>query len=91
MKFSTVRDLKAKTSALLRTVAKGQPVVVTRHGRPTAVITPLHEGELEDFLFEHSPILRKRIAEGLKDIEKGRVVSHETLKTRLLARRKKAG
>lgn len=75
MKFTNVRELKTKTSAVLRTVEKGNPVLVTTHGRPTAMLVPVSEDDLEDALLAYSPTLRKKIEAGLKDIRAGRAMS----------------
>ena len=75
MKFANIRELKAKTSKVLRTVEKGNTVLVTTHGRPTAMLVPVTEDDIEDVLLVHSPTLRKKIEEGLKDIRVGRTMS----------------
>ena len=75
MKFTNVRELKARTSAVLRTVKKGDTVLVTTHGRPTAMLVPVSEDDIEDALLAYSPTLRKKIEEGLKDIQAGRTIS----------------
>jgi prevent-host-death family protein len=74
MKFTNVRELKAKTSEMLRTVAQGNTVLVTTHGRPTAMLVPVTEDDIEDALLAYSPTLRKKIEEGLKDIREGRTM-----------------
>ena len=74
MKFTNVRELKAKTSEMLRTVAQGNTVLVTTHGRPTAMLVPMTEDDIEDALLAYSPILRKKIEDGLKDIREGRTM-----------------
>lgn len=71
MKFTNVRELKAKTSEILRTVERGNTVLVTTHGRPTAMLVPVTEDDIEDVLLAYSPTLRKKIKEGLKDIRRG--------------------
>jgi len=75
VKFTNIRELKAKTSKVLRTVEKGNTVLVTTHGRPTAMLVPVTEDDIEDVLLVHSPSLRKKIEEGLKDIRAGRTMS----------------
>ncbi len=72
MKFTNVRELKAKTSEMLRTVEKGNTVLVTTHGRPTAMLVPVSEEGIEDVLLAYSPQLRRKIEAGLKDIRAGR-------------------
>lgn len=75
MKFANVRELKTKTSAMLRTVERGNTVLVTTHGRPTAMLVPVTEDDIEDALLAYSPTLRKKIEAGLKDIRAGRTMS----------------
>jgi prevent-host-death family protein len=74
VKFTNVRELKAKTSQMLRTVEKGNTVLVTTHGRPTAMLVPVTEDDIEDVLLAHSPQLRKKIEVGLRDIRAGRTM-----------------
>jgi prevent-host-death family protein len=75
MKFTNVRELKAKTSAVLRRVEKGDTVLVTTHGRPTAMLVPVSEDDIEDAMLAYSPVLRRKIEEGLKDIQAGQTMS----------------
>ena len=75
MKFTNVRELKAKTSAVLRRVEEGDTVLVTTHGRPTAMLVPVSEDDIEDAMLAYSPALRKKIEEGLRDIRAGRTMS----------------
>ncbi len=75
MKFTNVRELKAKTSAVLRTVKNGDTVLITTHGRPTALVVPVSEDDIEDVLLEHSPVLRQKIEAGLRDIRASRTVA----------------
>jgi prevent-host-death family protein len=71
VKFTNVRELKSKTSEILRTVERGNTVLVTTHGRPTAMLVPVTEYDIEDALLAYSPHLRKKIEEGLQDILAG--------------------
>ena len=75
MKFTNVRELKAKTSEMLRTVERGNTVLVTTHGRPTAMLVPVTEDDIKDPLLAYRPTLRKKIEEGLKDIRAGRTMA----------------
>lgn len=89
MKFTNVRELKAKTSEMLRTVAMGNTVLVTTHGRPTAMLVPVTEDEIEDALLAYSPQLRKKIEAGLKDILAGRTMPLAEYMKRRAARKAK--
>jgi prevent-host-death family protein len=41
MKTVQIRDAKAHFSALVDAAAKGDPTLITRHGAPVAVLTPI--------------------------------------------------
>ena len=82
MKFTTVRELKTKTSGMLRTVERGNTVLVTTHGRPPAMLVPVTENDIEDALLAYSPTLRKKIEAGLKDIRAGRTMMLSDYKTK---------
>ncbi len=74
MKFTNVRELKAKTSEMRGTVERGNTVLVTTHGRPTAMLVPVTEEDLEDAVLAYSPTIRKKIEAGPKDIRAGRAM-----------------
>ncbi len=78
MKVANTVDLKNKTNELLRQVMKGEVVIITYRGKPAASITALSEEDLEDFVLEHSPKVRKMIAEAETDRKAGRVIPLET-------------
>ena len=68
-------ELKNKTNKLLKEVMKGNPLIITYRGKPAASILPLSEDDLEDFVIENSPSIRKKILKAEKDLRAGRVVS----------------
>ena len=45
MKTLQVREAKASLSALIEAAEAGQPTMITRHGRPAAVVVPLGDAE----------------------------------------------
>ena len=48
MRFVSLAELKDRLSeCLVRARRKGEPIVVTRHGKPYALIQPLEEEDLE--------------------------------------------
>ena len=53
---------------------RGNTVLVTTHGRPTAMLVPVTEDDIEDALMASSPTLRKKIEEGLMEIRAGRTM-----------------
>ena len=75
MKVADTVELKNKTNEILREVVNGKPVIIIYRGKPAASLTPLTEDDLEDFIIENSPSIRKKIARAEKDIKAGRVIS----------------
>ena len=47
-----IRELKQKTSAVMRRVANGEVMEVTDHGHPVARIVPLRPGTLDQMIAE---------------------------------------
>lgn len=54
MRFANVRELKNKTSEILK-LAEKEEVVVTSRGKPTAIIKGVSEEDFEDYLIENNP------------------------------------
>ena len=54
MRFANVRELKNKTSEILK-IAEKEEVVVTSRGKPTAIIKGISEDDFEDYLLENNP------------------------------------
>ena len=77
MKVANTVELKNKTNELLREVMKGHPLIITYRGKPAASILPLSEDDLEDFIIENSPSIRKKILKAEEDLKAGRVVSFD--------------
>ena len=75
MRVANTVELKNKTNKILREVMKGSPVIITHRGKPAASLAPLTEDDLEDFVLENSPRIRKMIAEAERDIQAGKVIS----------------
>lgn len=79
MKFANIRDLQKDASGIIAMAEHGEDVIITKRGKPAAVIYPLTEEQIEDYMIEHSPTIKKKIEEGLKDAREGRVTSIEDL------------
>lgn len=77
MKVANTVDLKNKTNELLRQVMNGEALIITYRGKPAASLTALSEDDLEDFVLEHSPKVRKMLAEAEADCKAGRVLPLE--------------
>jgi len=69
MKTVTARDLKNKTGEVIRSIKKGEDVIVSYHGKPLAKFVPLRDSPV---LTELSGILKD--AKGDKNqIKEGRL------------------
>ena len=66
MKLASVKDIKNKLSDYLKK-AEREDIIITKNGRPTAVLHHLGEDELEDYVVEHDPKFRKIIEKRWKD------------------------
>ena len=66
MKIASVKEVKDRLSQFLKTAEK-EDVVITKNGRPSAVIHHLGEDEIEDYLLEHDPKFRAKIDKRWKE------------------------
>jgi len=77
MKIAPVAEIKARFSAYVESAKEG-PVVVTRNGRPVAVLVAAEtDEEVEDLLIAHSPRLRRILDASRKQIAEGAGIPHE--------------
>ena len=77
MKVASLADVKAGFSAYVKQSVSG-PVVVTRNGRPVAVLVAVRdEDDREHLLLAHSPRLRAVLDAGRREIRGGEGISHE--------------
>jgi len=61
MRFASVAEIKDGLSEYLaRARKKNEPIVVTHHGRPYALIQPLEESDLEEL--DWRQLARKKLA-----------------------------
>jgi hypothetical protein len=61
--------------------SKGAPVIITYRGKSAASLTALTEDDLENFILENSPSIRKKIAKAEEDIRAGKIISLEDYPT----------
>lgn len=77
MKSASVAAIESRFREFLKD-SEGGPVVVTRNGKPVAVIVGIHEkDQLERLLMAFSPRLQAIVEESRKQIRDGEVLSHE--------------
>jgi prevent-host-death family protein len=77
MKIASVAAIKSQFSAFLK-ASEGGPVVVTRNGRPVAVIISVQdEDEIERLLMAYSPHLRAILDGSRQQFREGEWLSEE--------------
>jgi prevent-host-death family protein len=77
MKIASIAEVKARFSAFVKASEEG-PVVVTRNGRPVAVLVGVQdEEEIERLLLAYSPRLRAILDRSARQIEAGQGLGHE--------------
>ncbi len=71
MKIASIADVKTHFSAYVKASSQG-PVVVTRNGKPVAVLLAVDdEEELERLLLAHSPRLQAILNAGKQRVQAG--------------------
>lgn len=71
-----IRELKNRATEILREVEeRGSHVVVTRHGRPSALILPIDSPEAEDYILAHAPAIVSSLRQAESDLRTGKTVS----------------
>src|ERR1700722_14007855 len=77
MKIASVAEVKAQFSSFLHAREAG-PIVVTRNGKPVAVIVGVQdEDEIERLLMAYSPRLQAILEKSRKQIREGDVLTHD--------------
>lgn len=77
MKIAPVAELKAQFSEYLRSSAQG-PVIVTRHGKPVAVLLSIEdEEELERLVLAYTPKFRGILAAAREQIRQTGGLGHD--------------
>jgi prevent-host-death family protein len=77
MKIASVAAVKSQLSAYLK-ASEESPVVVTRNGKPVAVLVGLaDEDEIERLVLAYSPRFRAIIEAGRRQMREGKTIPHE--------------
>ena len=78
-----VTDLKARATQIMRRVETGSEFMVTKRGRPIAMILPIADDELEDWILAHHAEAVRRRTEAFERIAAGEYVTAKELRSRL--------
>ena len=74
-----VRELKAKASDILDRTEAGEPFLVTRRGRPVAVVLPFNI-DTEDLILAQAPAFIKLRETARKEYRKGQTLAWDEAK-----------
>ena len=90
MKIASVAQIKNQFSAFVKASGAG-PVVVTKNGKPVAVLVGVEdEEEIERLLMAYSPRLRRVLERSRKQFERGETLTHQAFWAEV-ARPRKSG
>ncbi len=78
MKIAPVADVKARFSRYVDE-CRDRPVMVTKNGRPAAMLVgvPTDPDELERFVLAHTPRFRRLLDVAARRIRKGKGLEHD--------------
>ncbi len=73
MKVASLADVKARLSAYIEELPTKGPVVITRNGKPAAVLlAPVDDEDLERLLLSRSPQFQAILNESRRSLQEGR-------------------
>lgn len=72
--FVDTGKLEKDTSKILKQITK-EPVIITRNGNPCAALISVTEQELDDFFWEVSPQVQRKIRQGFKEMKNGKGIN----------------
>ena len=81
MKFRNIAELHNKTSEILKEIDDEGYIIITSHGKPTAMIKKISEEEIEDLVIENNPVIKESIIKSYEDyIKNGGTAIEEVMK-----------
>jgi prevent-host-death family protein len=79
-----VRELKNRTSEILRAVREeGAEYVITFQGKPAAILLPIAEEDVEDYLLAHHPHFLALREQAREAIQRGEFMASNELRSLL--------
>jgi prevent-host-death family protein len=78
MRIAPLADVKARLSGYLEQCEKEGPIVITRNGRPVAVlVTPVDDDDLEGLLLARSRRFQALLNKSRRSIRSGKGITHK--------------
>lgn len=79
MRIAPLADVKARLSTYVEQAQHEGPIVITRNGKPVAVLlVPLNDEDLEDLLLARSPRFQALLARAQQSIAAGKAIPEAT-------------
>ena len=76
MRIAPLAEVKAQLSAYIERSAADGPIVITRNGRPVAVLlTPFDDDDLERLIMARSPHLQRLLGRSRRSLKAGKGLS----------------
>ena len=90
MRIAPLADVKARLSAYLEQCTTEGPIVITRNGRPVAVLlTPVDDDDLEGLLLARSRRFQALLDKSRRSIQSGKGLKHKDFWKTVTQRHKK--
>lgn len=78
-----VRELKNRATEILRSLSqRRRGLVITRYGKPAALILPIDSPEAEDYVLSHALEIVKSLREAEDDLASGRAITSKEYRKR---------
>ncbi len=78
MRIASLADVKTHLSTYIDRCTTDGPIVITRNGKPAAVlVAPLDDEDLENLVLARSPRFQAMLAQSRQSIEEGKGLSEE--------------
>lgn len=77
--FATVRELRTDASRVLRRLARGHKLVITRNGEPIGVLHGVTAEDVEDYVLAHDPSYRRRYEAARREHRQGKARTLEEI------------
>lgn len=78
MRIASLADVKAKFSAYVDECQTEGPIVITRNGKPVAVlVAPQDDDDLERLILARSPRFQAMLSQSRESLKAGKGLSHD--------------
>lgn len=90
MKIVPLADAKARLSAYVDECTDDGPIIITRNGKPVAVLlAPMDEDDLDRLMFARSPRIQALLEKSRQSIAAGKGLARDEFWQKVRRRRKK--